>query len=225
MEADNQESEYYERFWKRETEGKNIFHGLPDWRQNLEKREEFFREIIKGKILDAGCGTGHFSINIARSVDVSEVYGIDLSKTAVEGCIKKAKESNLSTKVKFKSGSVTDLPFQNKIFDSIFAFEIVEHIVDTEKMFKEFNRVLRKGGYLGITTVDFNLLKRIVISIFYFEIYFDPMTPHIRFFNKNTLERILERTGFRIIKYKWDGSYLGIMPKGQAVIAQKYKDI
>lgn len=225
MKTKHQESEYYERFWKREMKGGNIFHGLPDWRENLKKRTNFYEKMIKGKILDAGCGEGDFSLHIAKMANVRQVDGIDLSQTAIKKCVKRAKENNLSNKVKFKTGSIINLPFKNKGFDSIFAFEIVEHIVDTEKMFKEFNRVLKIGGYLGITTVDFNLLKRIVISLFYFETYFDPVTPHIRFFTKNTLKKMLEKNGFKIIQYQWDGSYFGIMPKGQAVIAQKYRDI
>lgn len=221
----NQETEYYEKFWREEMEGENIFHGLPDWRKNLKKRVDFYGKMIDGKILDAGCGEGDFSLHIANIADVKQVNGIDISKTAIEKCIKKARKSNLSDKVKFRTGSITNLPFNAKYFDAIFAFEIVEHIVDTEKMFKELNRVLKKGGTLGITTVDFNLLKRIIIALFYFETYFDPTTPHIRFFTKNTLRKILEKNGFKLIKYQWDSSYFGIMPKGQTIIAQKHNDL
>lgn len=225
MRIKNPEAEYYEKFWKEDLGKENIFHGLPDWRENLKKRVEFYRKAINGRVLDAGCGQGDFALHIAAMANVQQVDGIDLSQIAIKKCIKRAKENRLANKAKFKIGSITSLPFKDKTFDSIFAFEIVEHIVDTEKMFKEFNRVLKKGGYLGITTVDFNLLKMIIISLFYFETYFDPATPHIRFFTKNTLRKILEKNGFRLVQYRWDGSYFGIMPKGQAIIAQKYKDL
>lgn len=225
MKKQYQETDYYERFWKKEMQGENIFHGAPDWRKNLEKRTKFYEKMIKGNILDVGCGEGDFSLHIAQIADVKQVNGIDLSKTSINKCIKRVKENNISKKIKFKTGSITDLSFKDNVFDSIFAFEIVEHIVDTEKMFSELNRVLKKGGHLGITTVDFNLLKEIIISLFYFETYFDPTTPHIRFFTKNTLRKMLEKNGFKLIQYQWDGSYFGIMPMGQAVIAQKYKDI
>ncbi len=176
-----------------------------------------YGKMIKGKILDAGCGEGDFALHIAKTTDVKQVDGIDISQTAIKRCIKKAKENSLSEKTKFTTGSITNLPFTDSIFDSVFAFEIVEHIVDTEKMFKEFNRVLKKGGYLGITTVDFNLPKMIIIALFYFETYFDPTTPHIRFFTKNTLKKMLEKNGFKLLQYQWDGSYFGVMPMGQVL--------
>lgn len=225
MKIKNQEAEYYEKFWKKDLGKDNIFHGLPDWRENLTKRTVFYKKIIKGRILDAGCGQGDFALHLAEMPEVKQIEGIDLSKTAITRAIKRAKENKLSAKIKFQTGSITDLSFKDKTFDSIFAFEIVEHVLDTDKMFNEFNRVLKKGGYLGITTVDFNLPKMIIIALFYFETYFEPTTPHIRFFTKNTLKNILKKNGFKLIKYEWDGSYFGLMPKGQAIIAQKYKDL
>ncbi len=41
MKTKNQETDYYERFWEQEMEEGNIFHGLPDWRENLKKRMKF----------------------------------------------------------------------------------------------------------------------------------------------------------------------------------------
>ncbi len=63
-----QEMEFYERFWKEETEGDHLFHGLPDWRLSLGKRLTFFKGVLKGKVLDAGCGVGEFVINISKLI-------------------------------------------------------------------------------------------------------------------------------------------------------------
>lgn len=218
------DGEYYERFWKKELTGGNIFQGLPDWRNSLKKRVDFYEKMLKGKVLDAGCGEGDFSLHIAKLANVSRIESIDLSQTAITTCLVRAKERDVLNKVNFQVGSVSDLPFRKGTFDSIFAFEIVEHILDIEKMFQEFNRVLKKGGHLGITTSDFNLLKMVIISLFYFETYFDPISPHIRFFTKNTLIKMLEKNGFKLLEHQWDGNYLGLMPMGQKIIAQKERD-
>ena len=55
MRIKNPEAEYYEKFWKKDLGKENIFHGLPDWRENLKKRVEFYRKAINGRVLDAGC--------------------------------------------------------------------------------------------------------------------------------------------------------------------------
>lgn len=68
------------------------------------------------------------------------------------------------------------------------------------------------------------MLKQIIIATFFWNKYFYPTNPHIRFFNKSTLKDILGKHGFKIIKYSWNGSYFKIMPKGQIVIAQKIFD-
>ena len=99
--------------------------------------------------------------------------------------------------------------------------EVIEHLVDIEGTLKELFRVMKPGGILLITTTDFNLLKQVIIAMFFFEKYFYPTNPHIRFFKKSTLADILSKNGFSIIKYAWNGDYLKIMPKGQMILAQK----
>src|SRR3990170_982321 len=108
MKEINQELDYYERFWKRELKGKSPFHGLPDWRENLKKRLDFFKETTKDKILDAGCGEGHFVMTISQLPNVEEVHGVDISKRIISECKKKAKKNKFYSKVKFHIGSVTN---------------------------------------------------------------------------------------------------------------------
>lgn len=220
-----QESDFYEKLWKREGDKEVLFQDTPNWQGTLGYRTEFFGQMIHGKILDVGCGEGDFSFSIAKRSEVNNVTGLDISTVVVQRCQARVKEEKLGKKMGFKVGSVTDLSIKTCSVDSLFAFEVVEHIIDVDRMFKEFNRVLKNGGCLGLTTVDFNLLKRVIIAVVYFETYFDPLTPHIRFFTKKTLEKLLNRYGFKVVKYEWEGSYFGLMPTGQMVIAKKYKDL
>ena len=113
------------------------------------------------------------------------------------------------------------MPFKGNQFDCIFASEIIEHVLDTEAMFFEFNRVLKKNGYLIITTPEFAWLKRVFIALFLSDSYFYPFNPHIRFYSKKTLAEILKKFGFKIVHYQPDGSFFGLMPKGMLVVAKK----
>lgn len=213
------EKDYYERYWQHmETVNKKgVATAPPEWNEvNLNRILKVSKPIIKGIVLDVGCGSGFFTNELAKLNGVN-VYGVDISETA----IKLARD--LYNGIDFKVSPVTDLPFPSLYFDVITSIEVVEHILDVEKMFREFNRTLKMGGHLIITTTDFNLLK-ILILAFIFDRYFYPTNPHIRFFTKKTLKNVLENSGFEMINHKWNGSYFGLMPKGQIVIAKKVKD-
>ncbi len=102
--------------------------------------------IFKGKkLLDAGSGIGIFSDYYSKKG--AEVYSIDGSPTAIEFTKKKAK-------IKIaKVAKLDKIPFKNNFFDLVHCFDVLYHIVDDnswELSLKEFNRVLKKNGYLII---------------------------------------------------------------------------
>ena len=205
--------DYYERYWKGKKDQDGILNIPPEWEEkDIKEKIDLFRPFIGKRILDTGCGDCTFANELSK---LSDVTGLEVSDTA----IKIAK--NKFPKIKVKCGNVTNIPLPEEKFDTLFAIELVEHILDTEKMFKEFNRVLKPGGFLCITTSQMTFLKNIFISMFMYDRFYFPTNPHIRFYTKKTLRTILERHGFEIIKYKKNGAYLGIIPKGQIVIAKK----
>ncbi len=220
------EQDYYEDYWSNANKGEALFEGVPTWGEvsQLEKVTEFFKQALKGKVLDAGCGSGIVTLFLGKYKEISKIVGLDISKTAVGIANKKALEMKLK-KVSFVQGSVTDFPLADKTFDTIISFEVIEHIIDVKKMLLECNRVLRTRGFLAISTVELSFVKRILISIFFFESYFSPETPHIRFFTKNTLKRALNETGFEVVDYGWTNSYFGLIPMGQMVLARKKKSL
>ncbi len=214
------EKEYYERYWAKEyVDNKGIMNIPPEWNEeDLNRILKAIKPFINGNILDVGCGDGFFS-SVMADMDTAEVvYGLDISNKAID--IAKRQHSN----IEFRTGFITKLPYDSNCFDTVTAIEVIEHILDIQKMFEELNRVLKNNGILIITTTDFNLLKKLIIS-FFFDKYFYPTNPHIRFFTKRTLRELLIRYGFEIIKYVWNGSYFGTMPKGQIVVAKKIKNI
>jgi ubiquinone/menaquinone biosynthesis C-methylase UbiE len=212
--------DYYERYWSKEFANRKGFANLPPEHtsQNLQRIINSLKPYVHGRVLDVGCGDGFVTNLISKFPGVAEIFGLDISQTAIN--IGKSKY----THIKFEVGSVTNLPFAANYFDVITAIEVVEHINNTEQLFKEFNRVLRLNGRLFITTTDFNLLKKIIIALFFWERYFYPTNPHIRFFTKKTLSAMLAEHGFEIKQHRWNGSYFGIMPKGQIMIAEKVKE-
>lgn len=98
----------------------------------------------KLKILDVGCGIGRNSIFMAN--EGFDVYGIDISKEALNIAKKKAKEKKLS--INYIYSNFSDLSFENNSFDAVVDIQSIQHnrINEIKKIFSEVFRVLKKGG-------------------------------------------------------------------------------
>ncbi len=212
------EQSFYERYWGQQPafKGEGIAKLPPEWdEENIERILKFCSDKIQGRVLDVGCGDGFFTAKILQRFNLKNVYGLDISSKAVDLARLKHPEIN------FQQSALNHIPEETNSIDSITMIEVIEHLVDIEGTLKELFRVMKPGGILLITTTDFNWLKQVIIAMFFFEKYFYPTNPHIRFFKKSTLADILSKNGFSIIKYAWNGDYLKIMPKGQMILAQK----
>jgi len=97
-------------------------------------------------VLDAGCGVGLF-LNLLKEKGFRNVIGIDISLNAI-------KESRKLCKYDLIVGSITELPFKANVFDVILNIEVLMHIMDIQKVFSEFGRVLKGGGSLILITAN-----------------------------------------------------------------------
>jgi cyclopropane fatty-acyl-phospholipid synthase-like methyltransferase len=116
----------------------------------LEKTDEMARlcKIGKGKkILDIGSGKGVTACFLAQKYGC-EVVGIDLSEKMIKHASELAKKRGLEGRVSFRMVDAHDLPFKDKSFDIVLA-ECTTVLLDKEKAFSEFLRVLKPGGYIG----------------------------------------------------------------------------
>lgn len=90
-------------------------------------------------ILDAGCGEGYYSVNIAKELENTTVLGFDLSKPSVEKAAKRAKAQNVNAG--FFVGGIFDLPIKNESIDVI--INLFAPCAD-----EEFYRILKTHGKL-----------------------------------------------------------------------------
>lgn len=85
-------------------------------------------------ILEIGCNQGVFLKVVQQHCPTA--IGIDINADIVT-------ELNNST---ISQMSATALKFSSNKFNKIYAFEVIEHILDTKLVFSEVNRVLVSGG-------------------------------------------------------------------------------
>ena len=100
-------------------------------------------------VLDVGCGAGR---NIERFAQMtnSKVYGVDYSKTSVSESIKRNQDLVDEGRVEVVLGEVSNLPFEDNIFDWVTGFSTIFFWPDLVNDIKEIHRVLKPNGHIFI---------------------------------------------------------------------------
>lgn len=104
-------------------------------------------------VLDIGCGNGHLSVQLARSLESRQVTGFDFWGAAWEyskvSCERNASLEGVAERTTFTQGSAAALPFPAEAFQcvvSCLVFHEVKDQVDKTVAVGEAMRVLAKGG-------------------------------------------------------------------------------
>lgn len=115
------------------------------------------REIIcllhptKGMhVLDAGCGTGNYSIKLARLG--CTVTGVDISEKML--AIAKKKARDFEHTVSFVNCDIHSLSFASEQFDAVVSVVTLEFVENQKKALDELFRVVRKGGKVVIGCIN-----------------------------------------------------------------------
>ena len=105
-------------------------------------------------LLDAGCGTGNYSIELAKR-DFS-VTALDASESLLE--VAKIKADKEKVKIGFIHGNLLNLPKEKK-FDAVLCRGVLNDITDIserKKVFNEFAEVLLTGGMIILDVREWN---------------------------------------------------------------------
>lgn len=154
----------------------------------------FSKNYIKGKkVLDLGSWTGPYTTliyNLAK-----EITAVDVEEKAL-----RVLKKNLPD-VKTVKAFSDKLPFKDEEFDVVTFWDVIEHIpVDNElPTLKEINRILKKGGYLFLATVNKNLWSDLLDPAYY-------LAGH-RHYTQKSLTDMLRQTGFKAEEVRTGGSF------------------
>ncbi len=175
---------------------KKIYKNKPELRRVVE-----MIKLKNGRILDIGCGGGLMTECLPEFYPNVEVYGCDVSRSA----IKYAKKFGTG-KVKYKPMD-KKFPYPSNYFDACLSLDVLEHVPDDEFFIKEVRRVLKKNGvFFGAIPCEG---QRFSISWFLAKIGFlDNLTfKHVGHihpeYNHEYIKDMLDRNGFQISKIKF----------------------
>ena len=102
---------------------------------------EHFGDLSGKRVLDIGCGKGRFARVILERHPRAEVWGLDIS----EEMLKFVPEG-----IQTRAGTMTELPFEDGMFDAAYATESLEHAVEIDAAVREMCRVVKPGGRIAI---------------------------------------------------------------------------
>jgi ubiquinone/menaquinone biosynthesis C-methylase UbiE len=180
--------------------------------KNLRILQERVLQTVSGHYikmyLDLGCGSCELTLFISKMVNPSEIHGVELSDSSRE------RASKLS--ICCKSADLNQsIPYPDKSFDLVSAFEIIEHLWNKDSFLKESFRIIKPGGFLIITTPNLlSFLNRVLVVFGYMPLHYNlsfeyklenspfqkgsHLYGHISLYSANTLKRHLESVGFQV---------------------------
>jgi SAM-dependent methyltransferase len=110
-------------------------------------RYAFAARLARGKrVLDAGCGAGYGSAELAHAAQA--VVGIDVSSDALTFARANYRLPNLT----FEMASCAALPHRDASFDLVVGFEVIEHLENWREFLREVRRVLAPNGQFIVST-------------------------------------------------------------------------
>ena len=202
---------YYDKYWKIENSRSS------DFKYKWPAISKLMLVNSNGSILGIGCGIEKVLSKIAKLNPKAKIIGVDISKYAIRTASKKLPN--------FKFYLTKDgerLPIKNGSIDFIVCLDVIEHIYDTQHIFKEFKRILKPGGNILITTPYHGLIKNIIIVLTCFDRIFNPFGEHIRFFTKKTLTKAIKQINFEVTKIGYFGRFYPVW-NGVYLMATKKK--
>ncbi len=165
------------------------------------------------KIVDLGCGCGDFMLEMGKKFKGVNVEGFEFSKS----CVRAGAGKNLN--ISFANFN-KKIPLKNNSVDIAYAGEIIEHLFDPDLFLEETNRILKKEGYLLISTPNLCAwFNRILLLLGIQPLFLEPSTKsklvgagvlgrfkkesvpvgHVRIFTLDALRDLLKMNGFEIV--------------------------
>ena len=123
-----------------------------------QERELFLRDPMpaRGRILDAGCGTGEISSRLAELFPKATVDAVDIIDAHLDRA--RRTHAHLADRLRFAHGDVFRLEFPDGTFDLTVCRHVLQAIPHADRVIAELARVTRPGGRLHLIVEDYGMI-------------------------------------------------------------------
>jgi len=163
------------------------------FRYNLEQVRKYIRP--SDRILEIGSYCGAF-LKVAREEGLN-IVGVEPSAWAVEA-------SSTMADATVYCGTIDDLPTDQRAFDVVAAWDVLEHFADPVSELRKINELLPERGTLLFSTLMIdNWFPKIMGKHWPWL-----MDMHLFYFTETTIRNVLRDTGFEIVD---EGKYCHVV--------------
>ena len=135
-------------------------------------------------VLDIGCGRA----NLLRFLNElgCNCYGTERSEFPADSQL---------TGIKIFKGQVADGKYEDKFFDAVVIWHVLEHLHEPIKTLDEIARITRSEGIIAIAVPNFSSLQSTMFKSDWFHL---DLPRHLYHFNVKNLRQILRKKGYSI---------------------------
>lgn len=153
------------------------------------------KKIYPQRVMDIGAGKGEFLEILKGKFEDLQLYAIDYTETNLAALNRKGINTIKLDLDNFELARFTDL---KEKFDLVVCLEVIEHVFDLDRLFMFCNCILRRYGYLLISTPNMACFPARLFYLLRGYPYRE--SHHIRFLTRRKIEQYTCFTGFNIIQ-------------------------
>jgi 2-polyprenyl-3-methyl-5-hydroxy-6-metoxy-1,4-benzoquinol methylase len=135
--------------------------------------------------LEIGAGNGEFAEELADATTIEQIILLEPQELSLR-----------NKNIKVIKGGFEELECNQKLYDVVFVWEVLEHILEPDNFLRLIRAVLKPGAPLILSTPNERSVETRELGTNSTNILFD----HVRLYNPSAIESLLKRNGFRIIE-------------------------